>query len=516
MHSSKMKRQILSAAVSAALAAVSIPAGAAASEVVTIDPHTGGSAVNEGVFEGWGTSLCWWANRLGYSEVLTEKAAKAFFDPEEGLGMNIARYNIGGGDDPSHDHITRTDSMIPGYAVDPVYDADAGTYSWSYDWDADRNQRNVLQKAMEAYGEGFIAEAFSNSPPYFMTVSGCSSGGEDPGEDNLRADAFDAFAEYLAEVALHFKDEWGITFQSITAMNEPCTNYWSAYSNKQEGCHFSQGASQSRMITALRAALDGRGMADMLISASDETSIDTQALSWRRLSDEAKEAVARIDTHSYQGTMRGMLRKAALDAGKNLWMSEVDGGDTAGVNAGEMGAGLWLANRILEDMNGLTPSAWILWQVIDSHISKDGYLGRKDTGMVNTAGGYWGTAVADHDREELILTMKYYVLGQFTRYIRPGYRIIEGGQRSIAAYDPGEKTLVIVAVNARGNDADTRFDLSAFEEAGSEVEVIRTSGSMEEGEHWAQLESFQPDVAGFDAVLKANSVTTFLVRNVVY
>lgn len=28
---------------------------------------------NGGHWEGWGTSLCWWANRLGYNETLTKK-----------------------------------------------------------------------------------------------------------------------------------------------------------------------------------------------------------------------------------------------------------------------------------------------------------------------------------------------------------------------------------------------------------------------------------------------------------
>ena len=46
-------------------------------------------------------------------------------------------------------------------------------------------------------------------------------------------------------------------------------------------------------------------------------------------------------------------------------MSEVDGGDTSGFNAGEMGAALWLANKIIFDINGLLPAAWVLWQVID-------------------------------------------------------------------------------------------------------------------------------------------------------
>ena len=54
-----------------------------------------------GRFQGWGTSLCWWANRLGYDESaggLVDKAADAFFSLDKGLGMNIGRYNVGGGD----------------------------------------------------------------------------------------------------------------------------------------------------------------------------------------------------------------------------------------------------------------------------------------------------------------------------------------------------------------------------------------------------------------------------------
>ena len=42
-------------------------------------------------------------------------------------------------------------------------------------------------------------------------------------------------------------------------------------------------------------------------------------------------------------------------------MSEVDGGEVAGSNAGEMGAALWLANRIILDLNGLRSSSWIIW-----------------------------------------------------------------------------------------------------------------------------------------------------------
>ncbi|ORX86613.1 glycoside hydrolase, partial [Anaeromyces robustus] len=444
---------------------------------------------NNRKFEGFGTSFCWWANRLGYSDSLSEKAATLFYDKEKGLGLTVIRYNIGGGDDPTHNHITRTDSNMPGYAINPKYDG--RSYTWDYNWNSDSNQRNVLLKSVAKNKDEIIVEAFSNSPPYFMTYSGCSTGNFDPGKDNLRSDAYPAFAKYLADVAEHFKTHWGVYFQSITPTNEPYTNFWGANSYKQEGCHFDQGESESKIIVELRKAIDQKGLKEMQISGTDETSIDTQITSFEKLSNEAKNIITRIDTHTYGGWKRDELRLLAENNHKNLWMSEVDGKGTEGTNAGEMGAAIWLANRIIGDLNGLRASAWVLWQVIDNHIS------------------YWGVAVADHDNDNIILTQKYYGFGQFSRYIRPGYTIIGSYNNSVAAYDNEGKKLVIVATNTAGSNKIVDFDLSTFTSVGYNVRVIRTSGSMSNGEHWAELTPLIPYGKGFNAELKANSITTF-------
>ncbi|MBQ6479514.1 MAG: hypothetical protein IJI45_00220, partial [Anaerolineaceae bacterium] len=299
---------ILAGAVMTACADAAVQS---ADEVIVIDPENV-SKINDGIFEGWGTSLCWWANRIGYSNVLTQLAAEAFCDPARGLGLNILRYNIGGGDDPTHDHITRTDSMIPGFWRDPSYDEQTGEYSWDYDWTQDENQRNVLEHCIKTYGDGLIVEAFSNSPPYFMTNSGCSSGSKRAFQNNLRDDAYDAFATYLADVTAHFRTEWGIAFQSISPMNEPNTSYWQAYSPKQEGCHFDPGESQSRILVALSNELSAQGMSDVLISGTDETNIDTQAMSLTQLSDEALAVISRVDTHAYAGSGRDFLLRQTL------------------------------------------------------------------------------------------------------------------------------------------------------------------------------------------------------------
>ena len=472
------------------------------------------STFNGGKFQGFGTSFCWWPNRLGYSDILAEKSATAFYDKDKGLGLTIIRYNIGGGDDPTHDHITRTDSKVPGYAINPNYDSTTKTYSWDYDWEKDYNQRNVLLKSVVKNPEEIIVEAFSNSPPYFMTNSGCSSGAKNAWNDNLKKDAYEAFSQYLADVTEHFKNNWGIKFQSISPMNEPYTNYWGAYSNKQEGCHFDQGDSQSNIIISLKNALDKKGLNDIEISATDETSIDTQFYSYHRLSDEAKKIVTRIDTHTYGGSMRYDLRELAKTEGKNLWMSEVDGGDREGSNPGEMGAALWLANRIILDLNGLRSSSWIIWQVIDNHICKEGYDGKKDSGMVDLNSGYWGVAVADHDNNDIILTQKYYAFGQFSRYIRPGYTIISCSGNAVAAYDNEGKKLVIVVTNTAGSDKTADFRLTSFSKVGNNVKVIRTSGSVSNGEKWAELDPLTTYGKGFNSILKANSITTYIVDDV--
>src|SRR4051812_24379202 len=46
-------------------------------------------------FEGWGTSLAWWAVRMGsWPEDKKSAVADLVFDPSKGLGFNVVRYNI--------------------------------------------------------------------------------------------------------------------------------------------------------------------------------------------------------------------------------------------------------------------------------------------------------------------------------------------------------------------------------------------------------------------------------------
>ena len=465
---------------------------------------------NNGYWEGWGTSLCWWANRLGYNETLTQKSADLFFDAAQGLGLNIMRYNVGGGDDPTHHHITRTDSDVPGWMyIDPE------TGERKYDYAADARQLNVVKAAMKAAGQDAYLEIFSNSPPYFMTVSGCSTGNFKAEENNIRDDEYDGFAEYMAHVANYMTREMGLKVKSVSPMNEPNTNYWPAMNYKQEGCHIDAGEAQSKLLVLTKEALNRYGLKDVILTTSDETNPGKQIEEIKTLTPDARAAINRISVHTYGTNSIREMGQLAKDEKINLWMSEVDGNGTAGQNAGEMAAGLWLADKIISDIEALEPSAWVLWQVIDTHISKDGYQGRKDGGPLRTQGGYWGIACANHDTDEILLTQKYYAFGQFSRYIRPGSTLIlcstdrRSGTKALAAIN--KKQLTIVCTNTTAQEKEITFDLSDFKVKGS-VKQIRTSGQFADGEHWSESDLGKIKEKKLEAVLAPNSVTTFLIR----
>ncbi len=463
------------------------------------------STTNNGIFQGWGTSLCWWAHRVGYSPVLTEKSAKLFFG-DQGLDLNIMRYNIGGGDDPSHKHINRTDSMIPGWLR-----YDKATDKFVYDYEADKNQLNVLKACYDCSGDDAFVEVFSNSPPYFMCKSGCSSGGENPNENNLRDDCYDAFAKYLADVTEYINNKLSIEVSSISPMNEPDTDFWHYMSEKQEGCHFDPGDNQNEIILKTAREIRAKGLNHIDIVASDETSTDKALNSYKLYTQEVKDVVNRVSTHTYDTKEIKLLGELMKSESKNLWMSETDWSSVAGENAGEMGAGLWLAQKIISDINALSPSAWVIWLSIDHHISKDGFMGNKDTGAPDTKGGYWGIAFADHDKEEIILTKKYFCFGQFSKFIRPGDTIIHTGKNTLGAINKTADKLTLVAVNDKKSDKTLTIDVSDFKKSGT-IEIVRTSGDMREGESWARLDDITFDFPVINLDLKGHSVTTFVIE----
>jgi hypothetical protein len=160
---------VTSLATGTVLATASLPAAHAetvtAASSVTVRPDPSNKQER---FQGWGTSLVWFANATGdYPAEIREKLAQLLFD-DDGLALNIARYNIGGGNAPDV-----KDYLRPGAAVEGWWKAPAGTTREDTDWwdakdpaawkrSADATQRWWVERIKNDIDHW---EAFSNSPP---------------------------------------------------------------------------------------------------------------------------------------------------------------------------------------------------------------------------------------------------------------------------------------------------------------------------------------------------------------
>lgn len=445
---------------------------------VTAEPGTVLVKVDPGVrhqsFEGWGTSLCWWANHVGgWSEAARDALVEAVVDPVDGLGYNIFRYNIGGGENPQHEHMNQHREM-PGFQ-----NADG---SWA--WENDQNQRAVLLSIAER-GSDLLFEAFSNSPPYWMTVSGCASG-SDSGGNNLRSDAYDDFAHYLTEVVKHYRDEYGIVFRTLEPLNEPYANWWKS-NGTQEGCHFDP-SDQEALLREVAAQLAQKGLSDTVVSAADENSMDEALANLRSFDAATISVIGQVNVHSYAGSRRAELNELVTSLGIRLWQSE--SGPLGQDISDDTEAALFMAGRIIQDLRELEPVAWLDWQTADPSRS-------------------WASFTLNDAQQSYAPLKRFYMHAGFSRYIRPGATFVEVDHPDmVAAVSSDERTLTVVIRNA--DPVQSRgftFDLTALPTVGASGDLYRTS----------RTEDLEPlpavAIEAYRVVLEvpAYSVSTFVI-----
>ncbi|MZQ83846.1 family 43 glycosylhydrolase [Paenibacillus sp. 5J-6] len=453
----------------------------AATTSINLDPSNMQQA-----WDGWGTALAWFGNVTGgWNEATKEALADALYSPE-GLNFNIARYNIGGGENPAYETM-RQGGEVPGFSPS------AGVY----DWTQDANQRWWLGAAI-ARGADKL-EAFSNSAPYYMTVSGSTTGNSDAWKDNLKSTEYDNFADYLATVVKHFDTE-GIKFDTLSPINEPNTNYW-GFGGGQEGSHWDTG-SQAKMINAARAKLDSKGLQSVAISAMDETSVDTFMTDWNSYDAATKNNIGQMNTHTYSGSNRTAVRDAAKAAGKPLWMSEVDLGPSGVAhNHDDFEPALALAERIMTDITWLEPKAWVLWQAIESE---------KNMQKENMN---WGLLHADFDTQDWYYGKKYYAMAQFSKFIPQGSRFIaDNNDNTLAAYDPSKNKIYVVYKNANTTSQDISLDMSQFD-AVTGTATPYVSSATENVEQQANVPILNKTLT---TTIGPKSITTFVIDGASY
>ena len=177
--------------------------------------------------KGFGTSSCWWSQYCGKKPA--EEISELLYG-KNGLGLNIYRYNVGGGYDKDN---CRVDN--PWRRTESLYEFDRETEEGHYNFDNDLTARRFMKLCLEK-GTVDTVILFCNSPHWSHTSTGQASGSLLYHTCNLPKMNYKKFVNYLLDITEFFIKD-GVPVKYISPINEPQWKWGGSYV-WQEGCHF--------------------------------------------------------------------------------------------------------------------------------------------------------------------------------------------------------------------------------------------------------------------------------------
>ncbi|KAJ3071878.1 hypothetical protein HDU99_002322, partial [Rhizoclosmatium hyalinum] len=276
-------------------------------------------------------------------------------------------------------------------------------------WGRDPNQWAMFA-AIRAANPSTLVELFSNAPMWWMTDVKSSMGG------NLLPEMNSVFTSYVANVTAYFVKNLTVPIRSVEILNEPSAGWWNFSITSQEGLNANITQQQS-LLTGLRNNLTNAfKLPDVWVSGTDENNPDTAKNNLASI----LPLVQQYNVHSYWNLDQRRIDLKAKLGNKPFWMTEYGDGDSTGVTLGY---------TIAHDINLMRPSAWINWQVIDPAwglmtVNMGQTISRGKVKQVNP---------------------KYYVMAQYSRFIRPNDKILSSSDVSntVVAFDGTSYKIVV-------------------------------------------------------------------------
>jgi glucuronoarabinoxylan endo-1,4-beta-xylanase len=312
-------------------------------------------------------------------------------------------------------------------------------------------------------------------PPHFKSNGNVNGG-------NFLSVNNQAYASVLAQYVVNMKNLYGIDIYALSVQNEPdlATSYESCVWTPQQIRDF---------VPFLRNALVASNKSSVKIIAAEDQHWQTNYYA-AALSDPASATnISIIACHNYDNSPPSGI-PAALPRYANpnavLWETEVSKLAGNGPFDPGMGDAMYWAGRLHLFMNVANVSAWHYWWLISNNPDNEG--------LTDTNG---------------IPAKRMYVLGQYSRFVRPDfYRIDEGNNNPYAvlasAYkDPASGKFAIVVTSTNSTATAQAFQLANFSAASVTPWITSSNLSL----------ASQPPVAVsnsvFSYVIPPMSVVTF-------
>lgn len=485
-HPHRRRSLLLTAAAALAVTGplISAPTASAATPTAAeVSPHAAQT------IDDIGASGAWWVNDLQhFRPEVQARVAKLLFS-KQGLALSSYRYNIGGGG---------VAVTTPARAAEDFLNPDG-----SYDWSRDKGGRTFLEYA-SAYGVKDLI-GFVNSAPAAWTTNGQSCGGQ------LKTENEGDYAKYVADVTDHFARQ-GVKLDYISPFNEPDNDFGSC---GQEGMKVTVDQ-RDDIVRALGAEQRARKQKTSIIA--DESSQTTQFVSelpqWISQPGTA-QFVSALAHHTYNNPDDGQLAnvyETSRTVGQKSWATEICcfGKGSTGWNQEydpSIDNALLMTRIIYKDFASAHDSAFQWWVALASGYGSDPYT-KNDTGW-NDGLVYYDPDYATNGNQSLYFTKRYYALGQYSKFVRPGSvaHDVTGAPDGVEVSTYDRNGTWVVVVNNH-NTTDTPLSLHFNSKAPVRAtQAVRTSAT----EDWAKVE--KPSVSGgtVSANLAARSVTTYVL-----
>ncbi|MGN0181326.1 MAG: carbohydrate binding domain-containing protein [Candidatus Ornithomonoglobus sp.] len=318
------------------------------------------------------------------------------------------------------------------------------------------------------------------TPPAWMKDNNSTIGG------SLASEHYQDFAAYLADYVEEYKKK-GIDIDIISPCNEP------DLSPDYDGCTWTAEQIADFIKNYLKPELVSRSM-NTKILAAEEMRFSENMLSGILADKEAADAVDIFGVHGY-GTSTFSHLTNVENTGKPLWMTEIMGYNSRDDSILD---GLLWAKRIYQAIAKAGANEWNFWYLAHQY-----------------DGGNSAIIVLDNYDEDYMLPKRYYTIGNYSKYIRPGAKRVESTLEPntnvyLSAYKNTDGKEVIVAVNGNVNEQSVDLTLN-----GSETEsfdVYRTSDT----ESLDKPETVKANGKALTITLPARSVTTYVTSDTEY
>jgi glucuronoarabinoxylan endo-1,4-beta-xylanase len=329
------------------------------------------------------------------------------------------------------------------------------------------NILNAIAKGAQAWGAPW-------SPPASMKTNGSIKNG-----GYLQPASYQAWATQLVNYVAALKNTYGIPVYAISVQNEPdfVASYESAQYNAQQFHDF--------VLNNLCPTLQSVGLGNVKIVLAEQAHWNFNLTTTTKSDAAANACVGIYAAHGYNSSASSY----AVSPGQELWETEdsdLGPQDTSRSN------GLAWAQKLHAYLTIANLNAWHYWWAVDS-VTTTGQ------GLLNDVSG------------TLVIPTRFYMIGQYTKFIRPGYVRIGAtvspvANTYISAYKNPTSSghVVIVAINQGSGNANVTFQFNGF--TATSVTPYVSNGTL----NLAPQSAVSSAGGSFSYTLLPFSVTTFV------